>query len=65
MYALLLFCPNCFVADCSFINKKILNTKRPSIFLGIFLLLSVVNGGYSYWILSKPCNVSCGDGMEI
>ena len=30
-----------------------------------FLLLPVVNGGYSNWSLSKPCNVSCGDGVEI
>ena len=29
------------------------------------LLLSLVNGGYSNWTLSKPCNVSCGDGVEI
>ncbi|CAB3998077.1 Hypothetical predicted protein [Paramuricea clavata] len=24
-----------------------------------------VNGGYSNWTLSAPCNVSCGDGVEI
>ncbi|CAB4004558.1 coadhesin-like isoform X2 [Paramuricea clavata] len=24
-----------------------------------------VNGGYSNWTLSKSCNVSCGDGVEI
>ena len=25
----------------------------------------IVNGGYSNWTLSIPCNVSCGDGVEI
>ncbi|CAB4031608.1 Hypothetical predicted protein [Paramuricea clavata] len=24
-----------------------------------------VDGGYSNWTLSKPCSVSCGDGVEI
>ncbi|CAB4019964.1 Hypothetical predicted protein [Paramuricea clavata] len=24
-----------------------------------------VNGGYSNWTFSKPCSVSCGDGVEI
>ena len=30
-----------------------------------FILLSIVNGGYSNWTLNKPCSVSCGDGVEI
>jgi hypothetical protein len=30
-----------------------------------FLLLSLVNGGYSNWTLSEPCSVSCGDDVEI
>ena len=28
-------------------------------------LFSVVNGGYSNWTLSIPCNVSCGDAVEV
>ena len=35
------------------------------IFPRYFLLLSLVNGGYSNWTLSKSCSVSCGDGVEI
>ena len=27
--------------------------------------LLTVNGGYGKWTLSIPCNVSCGDGVEI
>ena len=33
------------------------------IILSLFIYL--VNGGYSKWSLSVPCNVSCGEGMEI
>ena len=29
------------------------------------LFKHLVNGGYSKWSLSVPCNVSCGEGMEI
>ena len=29
------------------------------------LFICLVNGGYSKWSLSVPCNVSCGKGMEI
>ena len=28
-------------------------------------LSSVVNGRYSNWTLSIPCNASCGDGVEV
>ena len=28
-------------------------------------LSSVVDGGYSNWTLSIPCDVSCGDGVEV
>ena len=31
----------------------------------IKIFLSVVNGGYGNWTLRTPCDVSCGDGVEI
>ena len=48
-----------------FINKNSQHKSTINFLWYIFLLLSLVNGGYSNWTLSAPCSVSCGDGVEI
>ena len=53
------------LSSLSGLKSLALRYRFKNFFFAHFLYIFLVNGGYSNWSLDTPCNVWCGEGVEI